>query len=72
MPGRTCPPAPVASLTRLIPESTVRVIVSAVRDERLALNPGSHFQDSSVGRTTTQAYRDGIDRLEERQPVPGP
>lgn len=52
---------------RLMTESTVGVIESAFQDEGLALNPDSRYEDSSVRRTTTQAYLDGIDWRDERQ-----
>lgn len=52
---------------RLMTESTVGVIESAFQDEGLAPDPDSHYEDSSVRRTTTQAYLDGIDWRDERQ-----
>ncbi len=52
---------------RLMTESTVGVIESAFQDEGLAPNPDSRYEDSSVRRTTTQAYLDGIDWRDERQ-----
>ena len=52
---------------RLMTESTVGVIETAFQDEGLAPDPDSRYEDSSVRRTTTQAYLDGIDWRDERQ-----
>ncbi len=52
---------------KLMTDSTVGEIEDAFRDEGIAPNPDSGFQDSSVRRATTQAHLESIDWTDDRK-----
>lgn len=52
---------------KLMTESTVGEIGAAFQDEGIAPNSDSRYEDTSVRRTTTQAYLDGVDWEDEGQ-----